>query len=156
MIRELTADVEYLMDAKEVSLDCTVEPACIEVEYDLFKTLFLNLLDNTIKAGAKHIHVIGDVKKMEKGMYFVMQVSEDGSGIPKQEIKWITEAFYMVDKLYTDSTEFVVCTSSDGGITANYADGTSADLCSDRIVDIEGAYDGADFVAQKVEVSIFN
>lgn len=98
LFRELTADVEYLMDAKGVSMDCTVEPACIEVEYDLFKTLFLNLVDNAIKAGAKHIHVTGDVKKMEKGMYFVMQVSDDGNGIPKQEIKRITEAFYMVDK----------------------------------------------------------
>ncbi len=98
LFRELTADVEYLMEAREVSLDCTVEPAYIEVEYDLFKTLFLNLVDNAIKAGAKHIHITGVVKKMEKGMYFVMQVKDDGNGIPKQEIKRITEAFYMVDK----------------------------------------------------------
>lgn len=61
-----------------------------------------------------------------------------------------------VNIIYTDNTEFVVCTSSDGGITANYADGTSADLCSGKIANIEGAYEGSDFVAQKVKVSIFN
>ncbi len=90
--------MEYLMDAKGVSLDCTVEPVCIEVEYDLFKTLFLNLLDNAIKAGAKHIQVTGVVEKMAEGTYFTMLVKDDGNGIPKQEIKRITEAFYMVDK----------------------------------------------------------
>lgn len=98
LFQELTADVEYLMDAKGVSLDCTVEPVCIEVEYDLFKTLFLNLLDNAIKAGAKHIQVTGIVEKTAEGTYFTMQVKDDGNGIPKQEIKRITEAFYMVDK----------------------------------------------------------
>lgn len=61
-----------------------------------------------------------------------------------------------VNIIYTDSTEFVVCTSSDGGITANYADGTSSDLCSGKIVNIEGAYEGSDFVAQKVKISSFN
>lgn len=98
LFQELTADVEYLMDAKGTSLDCTVEPAYIEVEYDLFKTLFLNLLDNAIKAGAKHIQVTGVVEKMAEGTYFTMLVKDDGNGIPKQEIKRITEAFYMVDK----------------------------------------------------------
>lgn len=98
LFQELTADVEYLMDAKGALLDCTVEPACIEVEYDLFKTLFLNLLDNAIKAGAKHIQVTGIVEKMAEETYFTMLVKDDGNGIPKQEIKRITEAFYMVDK----------------------------------------------------------
>ena len=98
LFQELTADVEYLMDAKGTSLDCTVEPAYIEVEYDLFKPLFLNLLDNAIKAGAKHIQVTGVVEKMAEGTYFTMLVKDDGNGIPKQEIKRITEAFYMVDK----------------------------------------------------------
>lgn len=98
LFQELTGDVAYLMDVKGVSLDCTVEPACIEVEYDLFKTLFLNLLDNAVKAGATHIRVTGIVEKMAEGTCFIMQVKDDGNGIPKQEIKRITEAFYMVDK----------------------------------------------------------
>lgn len=94
LFRELTADVEYLVSEKEVSLRCSVDSAYIDVEYDLFKTLFLNLVDNAVKAGATEIRVTGCRCSAE----YVVQVQDDGSGIPAQEIQRITEAFYMVDK----------------------------------------------------------
>ena len=94
LFRELTNDVEYLMTEKGVAFRCSVEEAYIDVEYDLFKTLFLNLIDNAIKAGATNIQVRG--VKCDKD--YEIQVRDDGSGIPAQEIKRITEAFYMVDK----------------------------------------------------------
>ncbi|MDE7132771.1 MAG: ATP-binding protein, partial [Lachnospiraceae bacterium] len=73
---------------------CSVESAYIDVEYDLFKTLFLNLVDNAVKAGAAEIRVTGSRYSAE----YVIQVQDNGSGIPAQEIQRITEAFYMVDK----------------------------------------------------------
>ena len=94
LFRELAADVEYLMCEKEVSLRCSAESAYIDVEYDLFKTLFLNLVDNAVKAGATEIRVTGCRCSAE----YVVQVQDNGSGIPAQEIQRITEAFYMVDK----------------------------------------------------------
>ncbi|MDE6845135.1 MAG: HAMP domain-containing histidine kinase [Lachnospiraceae bacterium] len=94
LFQELTNDVKYLMNEKGVSFQCSVEGAYIDVEYDLFKTLFLNLIDNSIKAGATNIRVEGG--RYEKD--YVIQVCDNGSGIPAQEIKRITEAFYMVDK----------------------------------------------------------
>lgn len=108
LFKELQSDVEYLMAEKGVSLSCTAEAAYIDVEYDLFKTLFLNIIDNSIKAGADHIQVSGRVG-MEEGtapgregdfsrLHYIIQVEDNGCGIPAQEIKRITEAFYMVDK----------------------------------------------------------
>lgn len=94
LFQELTADVEYLMSEKEVSLRCSAENVCIDVEYDLFKTLFLNLVDNAVKAGATEICVMGRRCDAE----YVVQIQDNGSGIPAQEIQRITEAFYMVDK----------------------------------------------------------
>lgn len=94
LFQELTADVEYLMSEKEVSLQCSAENVCIDVEYDLFKTLFLNLVDNAVKAGATEIRVMG----RRCGAEYVVQVQDNGSGIPAQEIQRITEAFYMIDK----------------------------------------------------------
>ena len=99
---ELTEEVEFLLGEKGVKLELSVEPAYVRVEYDLFQTLFLNLVDNAIKAGAKQIHVTGRVERTGEEsadrLYFSVKVIDDGSGIPKQEIRRITEAFYMVDK----------------------------------------------------------
>lgn len=94
LFRELTADTEYLMTEKGASLQCSAEPAYIEVEYDLFKTLYLNLIDNALKAGATDIQITGRRCKSA----YVMRITDNGSGIPEQEIQRITEAFYMVDK----------------------------------------------------------
>lgn len=97
VFRELAADVAYLIEEKGIVLDCSVESAYINLEYDLFKTLFLNLVDNAVKAGAKHIWVRGGVEETGKDL-FLLQIKDDGRGIPPQEICRITEAFYMVDK----------------------------------------------------------
>lgn len=94
LFQELTADTEYLMTEKGASLRCSAEPAYIEVEYDLFKTLYLNLIDNALKAGATDIQVTGRRCKSA----YAMRITDNGSGIPAQEIQRITEAFYMVDK----------------------------------------------------------
>lgn len=60
-----------------------------------------------------------------------------------------------VNVVYVGSTEFEVCTSTDGGITANYVAGTSSDLQIGRLVNIVGVYEGSDFVAQKITIKIF-
>lgn len=61
-----------------------------------------------------------------------------------------------VSVIYTDSTEFELCTSSDGGVTADYSVASSANLGSDKLVEVEGAYEGNSFVAQKVIIYSFN
>ena len=77
-----------------VELICQAEPAWIRLEYDLFKTLLLNLIDNALKSGGKHVTLTGCA---ERELYRV-SVSDDGRGIPADELMHITEAFYMVDK----------------------------------------------------------
>lgn len=60
-----------------------------------------------------------------------------------------------VSVVYTDTTEFVLCTTSDGGITADYAPATSADLKNGKLTKTQGAYEGDIFVAQKVTIYHF-
>ncbi len=120
LLWELTGDLGYLLDKKKIVIDCFVEPAYIYAEYDLFKTLFTNLIDNAIKAGANHIIVRGnlndrnknrdnciEIKNIEKNqkklgidfdLYYMIQIEDNGCGIPEKELKRITEAFYMIDK----------------------------------------------------------
>lgn len=102
LLEELSADVAYLMEEKQAVLFSDAQQGIIAVEYDLFKTLFLNLVDNAVKAGAKHIHVTGRVEGgtgiSKAARRYVIEVADDGSGTPAQELGRITEAFYMVDK----------------------------------------------------------
>ncbi len=95
LLYELAKDEQYLAKEKNVVLNCEAQQAYIKVEYDLFKSLILNLIDNSIKAGATQIQLKGYI---DTDMCYMIQVGDNGCGIPKNEIKRITEAFYMVDK----------------------------------------------------------
>ncbi|SET44486.1 sensor histidine kinase [[Clostridium] polysaccharolyticum] len=90
-IKETTAPLFY---KKESRLILDIEPAYLKVEFDLLKTLMLNLLDNAMKANATQIQITG---RKEDNKYIVC-VSDNGIGIPKEDQKRIVEAFYVVDK----------------------------------------------------------
>ena len=60
-----------------------------------------------------------------------------------------------VSVVYTDSTEFVLCATTDGGITAHYSPASASDLCNDCMVEIQGFYDDNTFVAGKVTIYTF-
>lgn len=66
----------------------------IQVDYDLFKSVILNLVDNSIKADCKDIWITGKAK----GSIYRICLEDNGKGIPTEELGRITEAFYMVDK----------------------------------------------------------
>jgi signal transduction histidine kinase len=77
-----------------VLLTCSWEAGWVRVEYDLFKTLLLNLLDNALKSGGTQVGLYG---QKTDGVYRI-SVTDNGRGIPPDELARITEAFYMVDK----------------------------------------------------------
>ena len=91
---------EYLKTLYEenesVNVCCQYEPSNIKVEVNLIKSVLLNLMDNARKASedGSEIEVLG--RKTEEGYWFA--VKDYGIGIPADECKKITEAFYMVDK----------------------------------------------------------
>ena len=74
-----------------------MEKAWIYADKDLILSVFYNLCDNAVKAveegGSVSVHGI----RLAEGSYEV-KVSDNGRGIPEEEIHRITEAFYMVDK----------------------------------------------------------
>lgn len=79
---------------KNVKLVVAGDEAYVRVEYDLFKTLLMNLTDNALKSGALVVYVKGK----NAGKRYVISVLDNGRGIPEEELDRITEAFYMVDK----------------------------------------------------------
>lgn len=94
LLQNVLETLRPICENKQVDLQLEACDAYIHVEYDLFKTLLLNLADNAIKAGSDYILISGK----PNGQNYEISVSDNGCGIPETEISRITEAFYMVDK----------------------------------------------------------
>lgn len=94
MFQNLEQGIEPICRKQGVTLHMDIEEGCIGADYDLFKTMILNLADNAVKADCKDLWIIG---KQDTDGYQI-QIMDNGKGIPAEEIDRITEAFYMVDK----------------------------------------------------------
>ncbi|WP_455719679.1 ATP-binding protein [Agathobacter sp.] len=112
-IKEVIADcVDTAREAAkkhDTELICSANEAWVWLEYDLFKTMLLNLIDNAVKSGGNRVNVSGKFLKNvsdktdtdDKAVsyrYYRVTVSDNGRGIPPEDMERITEAFYMVDK----------------------------------------------------------
>lgn len=87
---------ELYGEKEQVRVRCQYEIAEVVAEENLLKSVLINLVDNACKAskaGGK-VEILG--RKQENGYLFA--VKDYGVGIPREECKKITEAFYMVDK----------------------------------------------------------
>lgn len=90
----------YLQDLYAEKEEQTVvfryEPGRITAEVNLLKSVLLNLADNACKASEPGGLVEVSGENREEGYCFA--VKDYGVGIPPEECRKITEAFYMVDK----------------------------------------------------------
>lgn len=78
------------------SLQVSFEKGTVYAEVNLMKSVFLNLVDNAFKASWPGGVVEVSGRLLEEGYEF--RVKDYGVGIPEEELKRVTEAFYMVDK----------------------------------------------------------
>jgi len=91
---------QYLEDMfsgnQEQKLELSYEPGTVYAEVNLLKSVLLNLVDNACKASSEGgvVEVSG---QRQEGAY-AFQIKDYGVGIPEEELKKVTEAFYMVDK----------------------------------------------------------
>ena len=90
----LEQSVRLVCQKYGTELSMELEDRCLEVEYDLFKTMLLNLVDNAVKADSKSVWISG----RQNDHVYQIRVRDDGKGIPPGELGRIMEAFYMVDK----------------------------------------------------------
>lgn len=84
------AGLELIMDVKE---------GIIHGDLELLISLFINLMDNAVKASdfGKRIWVSGRIPAEDKWEYEI-SVTDEGRGMKEEELKRVTEAFYMGDK----------------------------------------------------------
>ena len=95
LLKETAAVFLPAAGQSRASIEVEAEPGIVQAEPDLIKTMLYNLLDNARKACEQgRIRLEGQWD----GEEYLLTVSDNGKGIPPEEIEKITEPFYMVDK----------------------------------------------------------
>lgn len=94
LLQDVADGLRLFLTENQITLRLEAEAAYIRVDYDLLKTLLINLMDNSRKAGCSRIELTGRIG--EEG--YRICVEDDGCGMEEEELSRITEAFYMVDK----------------------------------------------------------
>lgn len=94
MFENLKQGIEPMCQKHDTALCLEIGEGSIRADFDLFKTMILNLVDNAIKADCKTLLISGK----QSGSRYRIKLKDNGKGIPPEELGKITEAFYMVDK----------------------------------------------------------
>ena len=120
---DLSSDLSGLIrieaDKRGAKVRYDMEDGYFWADYDLIRSVMINLIDNAMKAGAKNIAVSG---VQGEGDSYTITVTDDGRGIPADKVERVKEAFYMVDKSRS---------------RAEHGAGLGLSLC-DRIVKLHG------------------
>jgi heavy metal sensor kinase len=100
LLMELLEDMKILAEKNEVNLKVgRIEEVFVDGDEMKLKQLFLNLIDNAIKYNKKNGVV--EINVENQGEFVNISVSDTGIGIPKEELNFIFERFYRVDKART-------------------------------------------------------
>lgn len=92
--KDIEDTIKPASEKKGVNVFFDYEGGYCKIEFDLFKTLIINLIDNAMKSGSPDVAVLSQTRNDE----YMIAIVDHGRGIPPQELKRVTEAFYMVDK----------------------------------------------------------
>ena len=96
LVQETADSAAYHLRQKHISLEIRVEDCTLPLAAELFKTLLYNLIDNARKASDEGSVILLRGLRTEAG--YSLRVIDRGRGIPADQLKRITEPFYMVDK----------------------------------------------------------
>lgn len=95
-IRRIVISCEPLWSSKQLVLDIDLEETVIEADEDQLGQVWLNLLGNSIKFSSEHGQV--NIELQERRGLAIVKISDNGIGIPDDELNAIFEPFYKVDK----------------------------------------------------------
>lgn len=99
---EIAEGLKPRLESSDIQLIVNVENSKVIIDKDLFKALCINLLDNAIKASKKGscIYLKG---KTDRSTRYILEIEDEGMGIPKEDLPNVFEPFFMVDKARTRS-----------------------------------------------------
>lgn len=93
IVREVIRKHEYMAKRKEIEIVAELEPLfSIKVDQDLLKTVIANLLENAIKYSPERTKILITTEELNNDV--VIQVADQGSGIPAEEMNHVFDRFY--------------------------------------------------------------
>ena len=93
LLTEVTQKLQYLAKQKNISLITELEPLfSVKIDEDLMRQVFFNLIENAIKYSPEGSSIL--VSTEEIAGQIVVQVADQGMGIPSDEIDNLFTKFY--------------------------------------------------------------
>ena len=98
MCRQLTAESDLqAQQTRQIKLNCTLEQAPMQGDVKLLREAIGNLLTNAIKYSPPDQPVRVDVSR--EAEHYCIRVSDQGIGIPAENLKRLFEPFYRADNV---------------------------------------------------------
>lgn len=85
-----------VLESQGIQFAVRAQKCTVLIEPDLMETVCMNLLDNARKAVGDGGTIV--LEGIVTEHWYCVRVTDNGKGIPAEELSRITEAFYMVDK----------------------------------------------------------
>ena len=93
ILRDVVRKVEYLAKKRNIEVVMEMEPLfSFTMDEDLLKTVFTNLIENSIKYSPENTKVLITTEEVEGEV--IIQVADQGRGIPTEDLQHVFERFY--------------------------------------------------------------
>ena len=104
-LSEIVKEVSQDLQNKSPGIKLTSVPASVflEIDTDRIKTVLKNVLENSIKYSQPESQPV-EISLDDEGKSVVIRIRDYGSGIPKEEIPYVFEPFYRIDKSRSKET----------------------------------------------------
>ncbi len=104
VIQELAKDVfeSLSIKADERHIDFSIKKGCespvsVNADKEKIRQVLINLIENSIKYGKEHGSIVASMYNTD-GKHILVEISDDGIGIPERHLPRIFERFYRTDE----------------------------------------------------------
>lgn len=98
IVEKVSKKVHPLCDSKKIELEIDIQGdiPLIVADEDRIEQVLINLMDNAVRYSPKDSKVTVKVRPSDEGV--IVTVKDSGQGIPPEELPFVWERFYKVDK----------------------------------------------------------
>jgi signal transduction histidine kinase len=93
LLQEVIEKLDYMAKSKGIEVNTELEPLfSLKMDVDLIRQVFSNLIENAIKYSPVNSRIL--VTTEERGDHILIQVADQGAGIPEDELPHVFKKFY--------------------------------------------------------------